>query len=112
MKVTLHVLIWPLSPSSFKSELAARGNSAVAAGLPTVVKLVDKETLLKEREEKKKVSRKQIFFGLGLITHNLFFGPYNALICVWLVSHRVHNTRHLVSSRDNQLSLKSFLSSF
>lgn len=30
--------------------------SAVLPGLPTVVKLVDKETLLKEREEKKKVS--------------------------------------------------------
>lgn len=28
------------------------------SGLPTVVKLVDRDTLLKEREEKKKVSRK------------------------------------------------------
>lgn len=32
--------------------------STVLPGLPTVVKLVDKETLLKEREEKKKVSVK------------------------------------------------------
>lgn len=29
-------------------------------GLPTVVKLVDKETLLKEREEKKKVRKKRV----------------------------------------------------
>lgn len=30
------------------------------AGLPTVVKLVDKETLLKEKEEKKKVKQRPV----------------------------------------------------
>lgn len=35
---------------------SVRLTADVFAGLPTVVKLVDKETLLREREEKKKVS--------------------------------------------------------
>lgn len=62
MKVTVTFHTLPLPPSSFKFEgMAARLNFTVSPGLPTVVKLVDKETLLKEREEKKKVSGEQFF---------------------------------------------------
>lgn len=37
------------------------------AGLPTVVKLVDRETLMKEREEKKKVRRRSELENLKLL---------------------------------------------
>jgi hypothetical protein len=36
-------------------------------GLPTVVKLVDKETLLKEREEKKRVWGREFFGSCSVV---------------------------------------------
>lgn len=52
----------PGGPGLLRGPRGPRAQSLTAAcvpGLPTVVKLVDRETLMKEREEKKKVRNHQ-----------------------------------------------------